>query len=89
MPLNSDGSYSVLHDHTLANINFSTNDSQANGDPTQIQIINGPTDGTLTQNSTHFQLYAQCSFLRGHGHCQRQREEFGDVDEFHNHDQCC
>jgi hypothetical protein len=48
--LNGDGSYSVLHDHTLANIDFSANDNDANGDPTQIDIFTNPSHGSLTHN---------------------------------------
>lgn len=51
-PLNGDGSYTVLHDHTLANIDFSANDSAANGDPAAITIVTGPSHGTLTPTRT-------------------------------------
>lgn len=50
-PVNPDGSYSVLHDRTLANLDFSVNNPEANGDPTQIVIAAGPAFGALIQNA--------------------------------------
>jgi hypothetical protein len=50
-PLNSGGGYSVIANQTLPNINFAPKDSDANGDPTQITIMSGPSNGALTPNS--------------------------------------
>jgi hypothetical protein len=49
--VNPDGSYSVLANQTLPEINFAQNDSNANGDPTQIVIVSGPSNGSLIANS--------------------------------------
>jgi hypothetical protein len=43
--------YSVLHDHTLPDINLAMNDMDAMGDPTQINIVSGPADGVLSRNA--------------------------------------
>jgi hypothetical protein len=49
-PGNGDGGYSILHDHTLENVNFAANDSDADGNPAAINIVAGPSNGTLTEN---------------------------------------
>ena len=52
-PPNADGSFSTTHDFVLANIDFSPLDSDANGDPVQVDIDVGgqPTHGTIARNS--------------------------------------
>jgi hypothetical protein len=47
----SNNTYSLLHDHTLPNINFAQNDMDAMLDPTAVTIVSGPSHGTLVHNA--------------------------------------
>jgi Bacterial Ig domain len=51
LPVVTDGSLSVIHDHQISSIDLSQYATDADGDALQMRVIDGPTNGQLTANS--------------------------------------